>query len=161
MKTPLLLLSLLIFPYLGVAAIEAVRGYRFESGFRGCVGLTVLLLLTGSSHFTSPEPMIEMLPAWVPSRPTLVGATGVLEILLGLAVLVPRSRRAAGIVLIALFVALFPANVWAAFARVPVGGHAWGPIYLLVRAPLQAIFVWWTYRFAVRAPAKSSRLTAA
>jgi uncharacterized membrane protein len=152
MRTPLLLLSVLVVPYMGIAAIEAVRGRRFEAGLRGCAGLTLLLLMTGSSHFANTEAMIGMLPAWVPARPALVGATGVLEILLGLAVLIPRTRRAAALVLIALFVALFPANVWAAFNRVPVGGHAWGPVYLLVRAPLQAIFIWWTYRFAVRTP---------
>ena len=68
-----------------------------------------------------------------------------------LAVLFAPYRRVAGLLLIALFVALFPANVWAAMRHAPVGGHAWGPIYLLVRAPLQAFFIWWAYRFALRA----------
>lgn len=151
MKTPLLLLSLLIFPYLGIAAFEAWRGRRFDKGLRGCVGLTLLLLVTGISHFTRSESMLVMLPERVPVRAASVAASGILEIALGIAVLAPRWRRTAGLALIILFLALFPANVWAAIHHVPVGGHAWGPIYLLVRAPLQAIFIAWTFFFAVRA----------
>ena len=44
----------------------------------------------------------------------------------------------------------FPANIYAAIQHVPMGGHAWGPVYLLVRAPLQAAILLWVYRFTIR-----------
>jgi hypothetical protein len=33
-----------------------------------------------------------------------------------------------------------------------MGGHEWGPVYLLIRAPLQAIIVFWVYWFTIRQP---------
>jgi hypothetical protein len=43
-----------------------------------------------------------------------------------------------------------PVNVFAAMNRVEFGGHEWGPAYLWIRVPLQAILVGWIWRFAVR-----------
>ena len=47
----------------------------------------------------------------------------------------------------AVLVAFFPANIYAALLHAPMGGHAWGPVYLLVRAPLQLFILWWIWRF--------------
>jgi uncharacterized membrane protein len=49
-------------------------------------------------------------------------------------------------------VLFFPANVYAALNHIPMGGHAWGPVYLLVRAPLQIIILLWVYWFTIRPP---------
>jgi hypothetical protein len=38
-----------------------------------------------------------------------------------------------------------------------MGGHAWGPVYLLIRAPLQAIIVFWVYWFTIRQPGALSQ----
>jgi uncharacterized membrane protein len=46
----------------------------------------------------------------------------------------------------------FPANIYAAINHIPLGGHAWGPAYLLIRAPLQAIILFWVYWFTIRQP---------
>ena len=43
---------------------------------------------------------------------------------------------------------LLPINIYAAIMYVPMGGHGWGPIYLLIRVPLQLLLMVWTYRFA-------------
>ena len=51
-----------------------------------------------------------------------------------------------------MLVAFFPANIYAALNHVPMGGHAWGPVYLLVRAPVQLIILAWTYVFVIRQP---------
>ena len=50
----------------------------------------------------------------------------------------------------AVLVAFFPANVYAAFQHAPMGGHAWGPAYLLIRAPLQLFILWWIWRFVLQ-----------
>jgi uncharacterized membrane protein len=80
----------------------------------------------------------------------LVYLTGLLEIALALGLALPATRRLAGLAAIAILVLFFPANVYAAFAQVGMGGHAWGPVYLLIRAPLQATLIAWTWWFAVR-----------
>jgi len=58
-----------------------------------------------------------------------------------------------GICLIIFLVAVFPANVHAAFARTGLGSHGMGPWYLLIRGPLQLLLIGWTWWFAVRSPA--------
>jgi uncharacterized membrane protein len=64
---------------------------------------------------------------------------------LSLGLLIPRTRRLAGICLVVLLVALFPANVNAIINGIPLGGNA--PTPLWVRGPMQLLYigmVWWT-----------------
>jgi len=105
---------------------------------------------TGAGHFLMTEKMAEMLPPGMPARVELVYATGVLELVLAVAVLEPRLRRYVGWLLIASLLGFLPVNVYAALERVDMGGHAWGPIYLLIRVPLQLILIAWIWWFAVR-----------
>jgi len=49
-------------------------------------------------------------------------------------------------------VGFFPANIYAAWVQAPVGGHAWGLVYLWVRAPLQIVLVAWAWRFGLERP---------
>ena len=60
----------------------------------------------------------------------------------------------------AVLVLFFPANIYAAMNHIPVGGHAWGPVYLTVRAPLQIAILAWVYWFAIRRPRSRMRLHA-
>lgn len=41
-------------------------------------------------------------------------------------------------------------NIYAAVNHVPMGDHAWGPVYLLIRVPLQLILIFWTYWFTIK-----------
>jgi uncharacterized membrane protein len=63
-----------------------------------------------------------------------------------------RTRRAAAVVAMAMLVGFFPANVYAAWQQVPLGGHAWGLSYLWVRVPLQLALLAWTWRFGLGRP---------
>ena len=68
-----------------------------------------------------------------------------LEITGAIGLLVPRTRKLAGICLVLLLVALFPANVYAALNEIPLRGEAPTPLWL--RGPVQLLFigmVWWT-----------------
>ena len=91
-----------------------------------------------------------MLPPWVPERVLLVYLTGILELAVAAGFLVQRFTRFTGWVAAVMLVLFFPVNVYAALNHVPMGGHAWGPIYLLLRAPLQAIILLWIYWFAIK-----------
>jgi uncharacterized membrane protein len=126
------------------------------------VALRVLLAAAmvgvGITHFTSPEPFVSIVPAALPWPLALVYLSGAAEIAGGIGILVPRVRRAAGIGLIALYVAVFPANVNMALNNLPLGDAAAPPPAWLLwgRLPLQAVFIAWAYWVAVRRPRRVS-----
>jgi uncharacterized membrane protein len=149
MITPLLMLLLLFSPW----AWHRLAG-RGDARSAAAWGTGLLFLFTASGHFVQLAPMAQMLPPWVPAREALVIATGFLEIAIAVGLFFERTRTQAAWAAIAVLVLFFPANVYAAFERVPFGGHAWGPVYLLVRAPLQAVIVAWIwFRVLERRPA--------
>jgi uncharacterized membrane protein len=117
--------------------------------------LGLVFLFTASGHFLQTGPMAQMLPSWVPERTALVYLTGVLEIAIAVSLFFRRSRAAGAWAAAAVLIAFFPANVYAAFQHVPMGGHSWGPIYLLVRAPLQLFILWWIWAMVLKIPGKT------
>ncbi len=97
----------------------------------------------GVMHFVAPEPYEKMTPGWVPHPREVVYLSGVAEMAGGVMVLVPRLRRFAGIYLIALLAAVFPANVQMAFEP---ERHGISPLLLWLRLPLQPLAMWWAWR---------------
>ena len=149
MITPLIIVAILIVP-LGVAQLLDRRGFPVDARFGGVIGLSIAFVFFGVGHFVQTQAMVAMLPPWVPYRTPIVYLTGLLEWLLAIGLLFAGTRRIAGRVGMAVLIVFFSANVYAAFNRVGMGGHVWGPIYLLIRAPLQILLIGWTYWFAVR-----------
>lgn len=152
MTTPIIMLVLMMTPYLAARVAAAVTHRDLDLRSAAAIGLGILFIFTGIGHFVQTEPMTQMLPPWVPGRVALVYLTGVLEFAIAVGFLVPRSRTLAGWVAAAVLVLFFPANIYAAINHVPMGGHAWGPVYLFVRAPLQVIILVWVYWFTIRQP---------
>ena len=86
-----------------------------------------------------------MTPPWIPKPKALVSFTGVCEILGAIGILIPALQRVAGVALILLFVALFPANVHAARAGLTLRGKPVTPLWL--RTPMQLLIIvltWWS-----------------
>ncbi|AOS78559.1 MULTISPECIES: DoxX family protein [Hydrogenophaga] len=154
MTTPILLLILLTAPYLFARLLASAGRSGPDPNAAAAVGLGLVFLFTASGHFVQTEPMVQMLPAWVPGRVPLVYLTGVLEIAIAIGFFIPRLRRLAGLSAVAVLILFFPANIHAALNQVPMGGHAWGPVYLLVRAPVQLILVAWAWWFTQRRAVK-------
>ena len=112
--------------------------------------LTVFMVGAGVNHFVSPAPYVAMMPAALPAPDALVYLSGVAEILGGLGLILPATRRLAAWGLIALFIAVFPANLNMAMNHLPLGARhvpAWA---LWARLPLQLVLIWWASRFARR-----------
>ena len=149
MTTPLVMLALMTGPWMVLRSRAA-----------GAIGLGVLFVFTGAGHFIQTEPMAQMLPDFVPFRVPLVYLTGLLEFSIAAGLFIPATRRLAGWAAAAVLVLFFPANIYAAFAHVPMGGHAWGPAYLLIRAPLQAAIVAWVWWFTLRDAGAGAKLRA-
>lgn len=110
--------------------------------------LALLFVLAGALHFVRPETYARIMPPFLPWPMALVYLSGVAEIVGGLGLLVPRLRRWAGVWLIAVLVAVFPANIYMAVAP-EEAGFGIDPLWLWLRLPLQALliaWVWWASR---------------
>ena len=150
MTTPLIILGLLLLPYLAGRVAHRQLGRPRDRDFGAVLGLSIAFAFFGIGHFVQTQAMTEMLPPWIPMRVPLIYLTGLLEWFLAVALLHPRFRSTAGRFCILSLVAFFPANIYAALNGIGMGGHQWGPVYLLIRAPLQAFLIAWTYFFVVK-----------
>ena len=103
----------------------------------------------GVLHFTSPEPFVRIVPAALPAPLVLVYLSGIAEIAGGIGILIPALRRAAGLGLIALYVAVFPANINMAWNQLSLGNDSLPTWALWMRLPFQFVFIAWAYWVAV------------
>lgn len=156
MTTPIIMLVLMTTPYAIMRLLAIFLGRQFDLRTAGAIGLTLLFIFTGFGHFVQTAPMSQMLPPWVPERISLIYLTGFLEFAIAAGFLMPKSRRLTGWLAAFVLVAFFPANIYAAIHHVPMGGHAWGPVYLLIRAPLQLAILAWVYWFTIKQPEPGS-----
>jgi uncharacterized membrane protein len=106
--------------------------------------LGLFFIGAGVNHFVMPRAYQRIVPPGFGDPALLVTVSGVAELAGGVGVLLPRTRRTAGLGLIAVLAAVFPANLHMArnpelFARVP----RWA---LFARLPLQPLMMWWAWR---------------
>ncbi len=108
--------------------------------------MAAFYVVAGVNHFRSPEFYLAIMPPYLPWHLELVYLSGVAEIALGLALLVPALRVWAAWGVIALLVAVFPANLHQALHDVPMAGstESLGALRW-VRLPFQAVFIAWAW----------------
>lgn len=99
--------------------------------------------MAGVFHFTNPDVFIEIIPAVLPAKKLIVYISGLLEIAGGITLQVRITRRAAGIGLIALLIAVFPANINMLlradhYPAIPA-------LALWLRLPLQFVLIYLVY----------------
>jgi len=100
-----------------------------------------LFVLAGSLHFLRPAMYEAIMPPYIPGHRELVLISGAAEVAGGIAVLVPGMQRPARWWLLALLVAVFPANLHMALNPEEIKGLPSVPPWLLwARLPLQAGF---------------------
>ncbi len=109
--------------------------------------LAGVMTFAGVMHFVSPRGYVKIVPAWLPAPRALVAISGAFEILGGVGLLIPATQRFAAWGLIALFVAVFPANVNMAVKRIPLGRKPIPTWVLWARLPLQLVFIGWAWLF--------------
>lgn len=81
-----------------------------------------LLVTAGVLHLLTPDVFLAQTPDFLPFRMTLVYVSGVIEILLGLGLLWPRTAPHAGRAAALFFLLIFPGNIWQAVAQVDAFG---------------------------------------
>ena len=110
-------------------------------------------VVAGIAHFLVPERFAEAVPPSFPSPVGLVYLSGIAEIVLGIGVAIPRTRRPSAWGIVALLVAVFPANVHLARSDTLsdlVPDRLVGPARLaaLIRLPFQGVLIGWALRYA-------------
>ena len=104
-------------------------------------------IFAGAMHFLQPRPYRAIMPPYIPAHREMVAVSGAAEILGGAAALFPRTHGFARLWLIALLIAVFPANLHWALHPDEIRGVPDVPRWLLwVRLPVQALFIAWVIR---------------
>ncbi|MBE9192348.1 DoxX family protein [Gloeocapsopsis crepidinum LEGE 06123] len=107
--------------------------------------LAASIVVVGMLHFAVPETFVSIVPSFLSYPLELVYLSGVFEILGGFGLLVPTVSRAAAWGLIALFIAVFPANINMAVNHIHIDGIPDSPWFQVVRLPFQAVLITWAW----------------
>ncbi len=150
MTTPIIILILLTSPLFLAFLVSKIKGDVLNVSKFASWGLGICFIFFSIGHAIQAEGMVQMLPPWVPFRLPLVYATGLLELIIGLTLFFPKFQVNAAKAAIVVFIVFFPANIYAAINATGLGGHQWGPVYLLIRLPLQLVLIAWTYFLCVK-----------
>ncbi len=109
----------------------------------GVVLAALSYVVAGTLHFIKTGAYLRIMPPYIPWHLAMVRVSGVCEILGGLGLLVPQTRRMAAWGLIALLIAVFPANIYMATNPIDAGAASIAPLVRWGRLPLQLLLVWW------------------
>ena len=106
-------------------------------------GLAAFFINVGVDHFVNPDFYLNIMPPSFPLHAEAVYISGFFEVVGGISMLVPRLRKIAGWGLVALLIAVYPANIYMAitpqaFPDIPV-------TLLYVRLAFQFVFFYWAY----------------
>lgn len=146
-------LIVLLSAFAVVSCFSRIVFKEWNLPFSGNLAMCLMLALTASGHILFTKGMYLMLPTFVPFRTPIIYITGIAELLLGAALLIPLIRVTAGIVLIGFFTLLLPANVYAAIKHIDIEKATYdgpGLIYLWFRIPLQLLFIGWVAFFSIQ-----------
>lgn len=107
--------------------------------------LTILMVAAGANHFVTPDTYVGMMPTVLPAPLMLVYVSGIAEIAGGLGLILVRTRELAAYGLIALLIAIFPANLNMAINDLPLGDTPVPTWALWARLPLQLVLIAWAW----------------
>ena len=105
--------------------------------------LGVGFILAGINHFINPNFYLKIMPPYLPWHLFLVYLSGVLEVIFGGLLFIPRFTRFAAWGIIAILIAVFPANVY--MAMNPQNFPEFSTANLQLRLPLQFLLTGWAY----------------
>ena len=103
----------------------------------------------GIMHFVNPSFFMHIMPPYLPYHKELVYLSGLAEIFLGVTLIIPKTRRLAAWGIIALLIAVYPANLYLAFNEEPqqalqISSFAASWVRLPIQFILAAIAYWHT-----------------
>jgi uncharacterized membrane protein len=117
------------------------------------IAMSIMLVFTAIGHFAFTKGMSMMIPEFIPFKISVIYLSGIFEILLAVALLIPKFQTVSGWALIIFLLLMLPANVYASVNNVNYQKGTFdgnGLIYLWFRIPLQLLFIIWTYASTLR-----------
>ena len=102
--------------------------------------------MAGALHFVSPETYERIMPPYLPLHRELVYLSGACEIAGGLGLFPERTRKIAGIGLVLLLFAVWPANLQMLLDARAADKPSWWTALLWARMPLQVLLIVWVWR---------------
>ena len=108
--------------------------------------LGMIFVAAGTLHFLAPDAYERIMPPYLPLHRELVYISGALEILGGLGMLTERTRSAAGIGLVLLLLAVWPANLQMLLDARAAEKPSWWLALLWARLLLQLVLMGWDWR---------------
>ena len=107
--------------------------------------LAIAFIFAGANHFLKPQFYLRIMPTYLPYHLFLVYLSGIFEIVLGVLLLIPKFSRLAAWGIIALLIAVFPANIYMVMntGLFP----EFNPLLIWLRLPLQFVIIIWAYWF--------------
>ena len=115
--------------------------------------LAIFFILADLNHFLHTDFYVRIMPPYLPWHQFLVYFSGALEIVLAVGLLIPRLTSLSAWGLIALLIAVFPANIHMALH--PDLFPEFNPTMLWLRLPLQFVLIAWVYWSQQQDDAKS------
>ena len=112
--------------------------------FISLITMAAIYVFAGISHLREPKFFLKITPKWVPNPETVNMIVGIVEIVLGLAMLFNITRHYAAIGIIILLISVFPANIYN-FKKARAKGKQ--KALTLIRLPIQALLIYWAYCF--------------
>jgi uncharacterized membrane protein len=106
-----------------------------------------MFVVSGLAHFFFPESYLRIMPPWMPWAKPLVWISGAAEIAGGVGLMIPPTRRVAAYGLVALLLAVFPANLYTAAAHVPFHGLLGRGWLQWLRLPFQIPLIVWAWQY--------------
>ncbi|MEM7330496.1 MAG: MauE/DoxX family redox-associated membrane protein [Chloroflexota bacterium] len=105
--------------------------------------MSLFYIAAGINHFRSPKFYLRIIPPWMPKPEWLNWISGAAEVVLGIMLLFPPIRPLAAWGVIALLIAVFPANIYHLTSK---GAGMKIPMWTLwLRLPIQGLFILWAY----------------
>jgi len=107
--------------------------------------MAFLYIIAGINHFRKPGMYIRIIPPFFKNPKLINTLSGIAEMLLGILLMFPFSKRFAAWGIIALLIAIFPANLFMfQDKKASFGLSKW---ILFVRLPLQIVLIYWAYQY--------------
>jgi uncharacterized membrane protein len=108
----------------------------------GVMSAAIFYVVAGSLHLIKPDAYLKIMPPYIPWHVAMVRISGGFETLGGPGLLVPQLRRAAARGLVALLIAVFPANVYMATNPMDAGAASMPSVLTWGRLPFQLLLIW-------------------
>ena len=130
---------------------------RFELSFSARIAMSLMLVFTAIGHFAFTKGMAMMI-SFLPCANAIVIATGIIELIAAIGLLLPNTKVRTAKLLILFFILLLPANIYAANNMINLQTADYtgkGLSYLWIRIPMQFLFIVWVYFSSIRNYQKS------